>query len=154
MTDQIKVAYPTGIDDWNVLLHWFIPTLLVPSIVGTLVSFSPAKSEGNTMEFDPLTASIVRLAAQAVYPYERFPLQSTQGLLKGVVSDVDVLGLRWRLVAASMGVAFAFAEAIGSAPKLIVQEMKAYPPPSRQRLIASVSDNGEEEEDSGSEEVD
>ncbi len=159
VSDKFKVAYPSAVDDWTILLHWSIPSLFIPAIVGTLISFSPVKSEGDRMDFDPLTASIVRLAAEAVYPYERFPLQSTSTLLG--VHDVDVLGLRWRTVAAGVGVAFAFAEAITGAPKAIARELKHVPSPSvspptsdRKMLMANGEEEEEEDDDAPSEEVD
>jgi hypothetical protein len=57
-----------------------------------------------------LTASIVRLAAQAAYPYSTlFPSKAKE-------RAIDVMGSNARLVAAGVGVAFAFAEAIAGAP--------------------------------------
>ncbi|KAF5352949.1 hypothetical protein D9758_007894 [Tetrapyrgos nigripes] len=108
---------------WSLLMHWFTPSLLLPFIVGTLISFRPpppAPSEvvldedgdviaqRTTMQpkvpFDPLTASIVRLAAQIAYPYSTNPSQAG--------GRVDVLGFRWRVLGASVCLAFSFAEAI------------------------------------------
>lgn len=143
-------------DDWAILFHWAIPSLVVPAVVGTLISFSPANDK---MDFDPLTASIVRLAAEGVYPYERFPVKMTS-TIPGQAT-VDVLGLRWRVVAASLGVAFAFAEAITGAPKAIVRELKeiqtppmSATPPSSRKLITAEEEEGEEEDEQSSEEVD
>ncbi|KAG7087497.1 hypothetical protein E1B28_013458 [Marasmius oreades] len=106
-----------NVDFWkcssSIVWHWFIPTLLVPAIAGTLISFSPVMrfSHGNgesvaePLPFDPLTASIVRLAAHLAYPYDEAALCGRR----------DVLGLQWRTIAAGVGVAFAFAEAITAA---------------------------------------
>ncbi|KAK7441732.1 hypothetical protein VKT23_016395 [Stygiomarasmius scandens] len=107
---------------WTLLMHWFIPSLLVPSIVGTLITFKPQSTpaeqvivddDGEVVErrpvqqatpFDPLTASIVRLAAHIAYPYSTHSGQ--------VGARVDVLGFRWRVLGAGVNLAFAFAEAI------------------------------------------
>ncbi|THU97881.1 hypothetical protein K435DRAFT_721335 [Dendrothele bispora CBS 962.96] len=107
---------------WTLLMHWFIPSLLVPSIVGTLISFKPqppsvseviVDDDGEVVEqrsvqqaapFDPLTASIVRLAAHIAYPYSTYSGQAG--------ARVDVLGFRWRVLGSGVNLAFAFAEAI------------------------------------------
>jgi hypothetical protein len=60
--------------------------------------------------FDPLTASIIRLAAQVGYPYPH--LEQGQPDL-----GLDVLGFRWRVLISAVGLAFSFAEAIASAPQ-------------------------------------
>lgn len=94
---------------WNVLYHWFLPTLLIPAFFGILISFRPVPQQSSfsprvsNPPFDALTASIIRLAAQVVYPYNT---------LEADLQGVDVLGWKWRVVGASVGVAFAFAEAI------------------------------------------
>jgi hypothetical protein len=94
---------------WNVLYHWFLPTLLIPAFFGILISFrpvprqSPSSPRVSNPPFDALTASIIRLAAQVVYPYNA---------LEEDLQGVDVLGWRWRVVGAGVGMAFAFAEAI------------------------------------------
>lgn len=76
------------------MLHWFLPSLFIPALAGTLISFHPFSNK-----LDPLTAAITRLAAHVVYPYE-----------------VDPLGMQWRVMTASVGLAFAFAEVIVKAP--------------------------------------
>ncbi|KAG5646158.1 hypothetical protein DXG03_004211 [Asterophora parasitica] len=96
---------------WLVLLHWAVPTLIAPIIVGSLISFNPVPTQ-----FDNLTASIIRLAAHVGYPYTSFE-NGIQGL--------DVLGSRWRVLNASVGLAFAFAEAISVSPQAVARTLKA-----------------------------
>jgi hypothetical protein len=114
---------------WLVLLHWAIPTLIAPAFVGNLISFNPtsastastAPEPGSTtavtnkrastdLPFDPLTAAIVRLAAAIAYPYASFASQEH-------IFGLDVLGYNLRVFNASLGLAFAFAEAIQGAPR-------------------------------------
>lgn len=105
---------------WKVILHWALPTLIIPAFVGNVISFNPvnqasrSQPEGSPPNpiapFDPLTAAIIRLAAQIAYPFNS-PTE-TVGL------GFDVLGLRWRVLNASVGLAFAFAEAIAGAPEM------------------------------------
>lgn len=66
--------------------------------------------------FDPLTASIVRLVVQVAYPY-------SSGEADDGVHAIDVLGLKWRVLIASTGVAFAFAEAIALAPEVLAASL-------------------------------
>ncbi|KII90285.1 hypothetical protein PLICRDRAFT_175048 [Plicaturopsis crispa FD-325 SS-3] len=111
---------------WLVLMHWALPTLLIPALFGKLISFDPtpppqpslasstalslsrapppSETPNETrLPFDPLTASIIRLAAQIAYPFPQLG------------AGVDVLGPRWRVLSASLGVAFAFAEVVKGA---------------------------------------
>ncbi|TFK69820.1 Rft-1-domain-containing protein [Pluteus cervinus] len=93
---------------WLPLLHWAIPTLIIPAFVGNLISFNPAsfsprKSTQQLVSFDPLTASIMRLAAQVAYPYSSHA---------SAVLDLDPLGFRLRVLNAGVGLAFAFSEQI------------------------------------------
>ncbi|KAF5392093.1 hypothetical protein D9757_003354 [Collybiopsis confluens] len=132
---------------WIIMLHWFIPTLLIPAVAGILISFKPrlpapqvTLSESRELTrivradevenedeeevvvrprlvvpFDTLTASIVQLAAQIAYTfptYKSFALTSTT---TPTITSVDILGFRWRVLFASVGLAFAFAEAINGA---------------------------------------
>jgi hypothetical protein len=111
---------------WSVIGHWSISTLFIPALFGTVISFNPVQSRlgdqpgapSSTqptfprIPFDPLTASIIRLAAQIVYPFATDNL-GTQ--------SVDILGFRWRALSASVGVAFAFSEAIAEAPALFAK---------------------------------
>ena len=59
------------------------------------------------LPLDPLTASILRLAAQYGYPYKALNV-TTEG--------IDVIGPQWRMLNAAVCVAFAFSEAIFAAP--------------------------------------
>ena len=86
------------------MAHWVVPTFFLPLLVGTIVSFRPAPTSSSAT-FDPLTASIVRLAAQLAYPY---PTLGVKGM--------DILGPKVRVLNAGVGLAFAFAEAIARAP--------------------------------------
>ncbi|KIK09518.1 hypothetical protein K443DRAFT_671416 [Laccaria amethystina LaAM-08-1] len=105
---------------WKVILHWALPTLIIPAFVGNVISFNPVNHASRTQPegsppnpiapFDPLTAAIIRLAAQIAYPFDS-PAE-TVGL------GFDVLGFRWRVLNASVGLAFAFAEAIAGAPEM------------------------------------
>lgn len=102
-----------------VILHWAIPTLIIPAVVGNLISFNPqsrptSTEAPSTTPFDPLTASIIRLAAQVGYPFATFA-QDVQG--------VDVLGFRWRVLNAAVGLAFAFAEAIAGTPQVFARTL-------------------------------
>ncbi|KAG6335060.1 hypothetical protein ID866_4038 [Astraeus odoratus] len=96
---------------WTILVHWAIPSVIIPVISGSLVSFHPANSPAARMRrarfFDPLTASVMRVAAQYAYPYEALKLST---------ECVDVLGPHWRLLIASVAAALTFAEAIATAP--------------------------------------
>ncbi|KAJ7180441.1 hypothetical protein C8R46DRAFT_1069453 [Mycena filopes] len=105
------------------LTHWFVPTLLLPAILGTVISFSPAAptpSPSRSVPFDPLTASIIRLALQLAYNPATPP---TPGSGLGPVYAQDVLGVRLRVLNAGVGLAFAFAEAIKGAPAVWVREL-------------------------------
>lgn len=133
---------------WIVLLHWFIPTVLIPVVAGILISFRPSthpprvilsesrqvsrivgteeqKSETTNVDsertrlalpFDPLTASIIQLAAQVAYIFPAvhrpFSLSSSSSPL---LKSVDILGFKWRVLSASVVVALSFAEALGIA---------------------------------------
>lgn len=96
---------------WTTIGHWSLPALFIPALFGTLISFrptpqhSPSSQHPPSLPFDALTASIIRLAAQIAYPFATVE-KSIQGL--------DVIGWRWRVLAAGVGVAFAFAEAISA----------------------------------------
>lgn len=108
---------------WTVLLHWFIPTLLAPAIVGNLISFNPAVNQRQREDakeiiaFDPLTASIIRLAAHIAYPFSTLDAQSG-------IYGLDVLGFKLRVWNAALGLAFAFAETISGAPHAFAQTLR------------------------------
>ncbi|KAJ3862671.1 hypothetical protein EV359DRAFT_44674 [Lentinula novae-zelandiae] len=105
---------------WIVLLHWFIPTVLIPVVAGILISFRPSthppRRTGLALPFDPLTASIIQLAAQVAYTFPAvhrpFSLSSSSSPL---LKSVDILGFKWRVLSASVVVALSFAEALGIA---------------------------------------
>lgn len=109
---------------WQVILHWAIPTLIIPAFFGIIISFNPANTPSSSetpsatpiAPFDPLTASIIRLAAQVGYPYT-FIASRTE------LVGLDVLGSNWRILSASVGVAFAFAESIAGAPQLFAKAL-------------------------------
>ena len=75
-----------------------------------------ASPSSHILPFDPLTASIVRLATEIAYPYT---LVETRNEVLGL----DVLGFRWRVLHASIGLAFAFAEAIAGAPQAFAKSI-------------------------------
>ncbi|KAG6837050.1 hypothetical protein H0H93_015621 [Arthromyces matolae] len=107
---------------WLVVLHWALPTVVIPAIAGTLISFSPTvasspkteESPHPTTPFDPLTAAIIRLAVQANYPYRSLAIQGA-----------DVLGWEWRVWNAAVGLLFAFSERLGGSPQVTAQIIKA-----------------------------
>ncbi|KAJ6625006.1 hypothetical protein B0H10DRAFT_2005303 [Mycena sp. CBHHK59/15] len=106
------------------LTHWFVPALLVPALFGTVISFSPATlpaDAARAVPFDPLTASIVRLALQVAYN----PATGAGRPGTSPVYAQDVLGARLRVLNAAVGVAFAFAEAIKGAPAVWAREAMA-----------------------------
>ncbi|KAH8108357.1 hypothetical protein DFH11DRAFT_1516986, partial [Phellopilus nigrolimitatus] len=87
---------------------WAIPSVLLPIVVGYLVSFSaPA-----TLTFDALSASIARVAGNVAYSFPMMVVAERSN----EVQSFDVLGIKWRVLSASITLAFAFAEAIGKVP--------------------------------------
>ncbi|KAG6916540.1 hypothetical protein DXG01_006423 [Tephrocybe rancida] len=104
---------------WMVLLHWALPTLILPAIAGSLISFTPKTASQPTTSpqapfpttpFDPLTAAIIRVAVQANYPYASLAVQGA-----------DVLGWNWRVWNAAVGLLFAFSEKLGGSPRATAQ---------------------------------
>ncbi|THH03150.1 hypothetical protein EW145_g6488 [Phellinidium pouzarii] len=89
-----------------VTVHWAIPSLVLPAIFGYFISFSTPAFQ---LKFDVLTASIVRVAANVAYPFPSMVFIA----LSDEIQSLDVLGVKWRLVSATVTLAFAFAEAIG-----------------------------------------
>lgn len=89
--------------------NWALATVLVPFLAGYLVSFSPAQGS-----FDPLSASILRLAANYVWVFPNMAFLNVEKIVPTKsVETLDVLGVKWRLVSAAVTLAFAFSEAIG-----------------------------------------
>ncbi|KAG1731430.1 hypothetical protein EDB19DRAFT_1912547 [Suillus lakei] len=117
---------------WTVLIHWSIPTILVPLVFGLLVSFHPANSTSaripRVIALDPLSASIARLAAHVAYPFRA---------LETTLQGIDVIGPRWRLLTASVVVAFAFAEAIFNAPGAFAESRVRFRAGTPRRTVAS-----------------
>jgi len=97
-----------------------------PAFIGCIISFNPTNVPPNSTPtetlvgpvapFDPLTASIIRLAAQVAYPY-------TAVATRMDVVGLDVLGYNWRVLSASVGLAFSFSEAIAGAPQLFAKTL-------------------------------
>jgi hypothetical protein len=104
------------------ILQWAIPTLIIPAVVGNVVSFNLPSPHAQSSTgppvppFDPLTASIARLAAQVGYPFALIG-QNMQ------ISGLDVLGFKWRVLNASVALAFSFAEAIAGAPQVFAKTL-------------------------------
>lgn len=117
-----------------ILVHWVGPSVVIPGVAGSLVSFHPANSPTARVPrpsfFDPLTASIIRVAVQYVYPYET---------LKLTTECIDILGPKWRLVAASVAAALAFAEAIGAAPGAYAESKRQRVGPSKRSILPEVA---------------
>lgn len=82
---------------WTLLAKWSLPTLVIPQLFGALISFSTPPRE-----VDPVTIGIVRVACSVASHW-------------GITDDV--LGSRWRILSASVGAAFAFAELVGDKRK-------------------------------------
>ena len=99
----VTIPYPTPSfflsgTFWAILAKWSLPTLVIPQLCGALISFSiPPR------EVDPVTIGIVRVACSVASHW-------------GIADNV--LGSRWRILSASVGAAFAFAEAVGERRKL------------------------------------
>lgn len=105
---------------------WAGPTILLPAIIGFLVSFTSSEPSS----FDPLSASIIRVAANVAYDFPYLRLSGEQGLApEEALKSLDVLGFQWRVLTSSLTLAFAFAEAIGKVSQ--VQKADSHlPPPS------------------------
>lgn len=84
--------------------YWALPALVLPSFAGYFISFSSAQGS-----FDPLSASIIRLAANFATGFPSMVFLEHEAN----VQTLDVLGARWRTVSSAVTLAFAFAEAIG-----------------------------------------
>jgi hypothetical protein len=137
LTHPTWVVFRTSIF-WSTIGHWAIPSLIIPALLGTLISFHPATSARSQatgdrppkpalIPFDPLTASIIRLAAQIAYPF------GPEGPKAHIV---DVIGFRWRVLSAAVGVAFAFAEAISAISAQFNQRLASGQQKSRRKSTA------------------
>jgi len=152
------VVFQTSIF-WLVLLHWSLPTLIIPALIGCIITFNPALAPTrhhdkafSAAPLDPLTASIIRLAAQLSYPYSSIASKT------GIVG-LDVLGSNWRILSASVGLAFSFAEAIAGAPLVLTDAVinqehlplrlvrRADSTPSRLAITAAVEETPPDEVD-------
>jgi len=108
---------------------WAGPTILLPTIIGFLVSFTSSEPSS----FDPLSASIIRVAANVAYDFPYLRLSGEQGLAQGdEMKSLDVLGFQWRVLTSSLTLAFAFAEAIAKASRVQKAGSRLSPPPTPQ----------------------
>ncbi|KAF8524908.1 hypothetical protein BU17DRAFT_42394 [Hysterangium stoloniferum] len=89
-----KLSYFRSAEPWKLLARWSLPTLVVPQLCGALISFNTSRGD-----IDPVTVGIMRVACSVAHKW-------------GIQNDV--LDSRWRILSASVGAAFAFAEAIGA----------------------------------------
>jgi hypothetical protein len=92
------LSYLRTADLWVTIFFWSLPTLIIPQSLGMLISFTEPRREVN-----PLSAAIVRVACACAGSW---------------TLDDNVLSTRWRVLSASMTLAFAFAEAVGENQKL------------------------------------
>ncbi|KAF8645597.1 hypothetical protein AX16_007679 [Volvariella volvacea WC 439] len=147
-TPLLSLYYPpletfTSSAFWTILLHWALPTLVIPAIFGTMISFHPTPSRPSTSDdgtatrprtapiapFDPLTASIARVAIQYIYPYDMIQssvsaiLIESYGTAIQYGTNLDVIGLKIRMWTASVGLLFALAEQIAKAPERFAQSV-------------------------------
>ena len=91
--------------------HWAIPSVILPLILGYLISFVPGSASNRS--FDPLTASIVRVAANIAYKFPLVRLTDITGQSSpDSLHELDILGARWRVLNASVTLAFALSEVI------------------------------------------
>jgi hypothetical protein len=111
-----------------------------------MITFNPALAPTKSANkgfpvapLDPLTASIIRLAAHISYPYSLIASQT------GIVG-LDVLSPNWRILSASVCLAFAFAEAIAGAPLAAVKQQVLQADsdlPSRRAITATEEETHE-----------
>ncbi|KAG8922110.1 hypothetical protein FRC02_012129 [Tulasnella sp. 418] len=96
--------YVTSSAPYITLLLWSIPTLIVPQIFGTLISF---RNKDLNQESDPLTAAIIRVACALAGDWNLGDWTTTLRITK-----------KWRLLSACVACAFALAEAVGERKKV------------------------------------
>ena len=106
----LPVPYPPGeylmgSSLYLTLLIWSIPNLIIPQVVGSLISFKP---DGEVQQGpDALTAAITRIACVIAGDWGLGDWRQHLGITQ-----------KWRLLGASVAGAFALAEAIGERKKL------------------------------------
>ncbi|KAG8908837.1 hypothetical protein FRB99_003075 [Tulasnella sp. 403] len=101
----VHIPYPPAsflksVSTYSLLLRWAIPNLLLPQMIGVLVSFRAGEQWIQARQPDPLSAAIVRIACAIAGDW-------------GI--NWSALGVtpKWRILGASVAGAFALAEAIG-----------------------------------------
>lgn len=85
-------------------LHWIGATVILPCVAGHLMLFWPAR-----VRFDPLSASIIRLASNYLWFFPTMQVVISESVR---VHSLDVLGPELRMVSAAVTLAFAFADAL------------------------------------------
>ena len=113
------------------VVHWSLPAVIFPLIAGHLVSFAPQRSASvpvGSLTFDPLTASIIRVASTLAYQIPHIRITTTKDTINvqhllgssaagssGQVHSLDVLSSDWRLFTSILALSFATAEGLGRA---------------------------------------
>jgi hypothetical protein len=90
----IPLFWITSIVTWKLLAKWSVVTYILPQLTGHFISFTTPRKD-----IDPVSAAIVKLALCSVAPATWF-----------ILSEGDIW--KWRITAAALNTAFAFAEAI------------------------------------------
>ncbi|EFI26909.1 hypothetical protein CC1G_15310 [Coprinopsis cinerea okayama7 len=136
---------------WTVLLHWVIPTLIVPAFAGHLISFTPPppppqhRTTSTTVDFAADgTFDASQSASAPQQPRTSLPSPPpfdslTAAIIRFAVAyaypysklaaqehvyGLDVIGREWRLFNAGVVLMLAFAEAVlGVAPRSVVRTL-------------------------------